>query len=386
MLAAVAALAGAITGGHAGAQESSQPDPATSPLAGNGMWIWYVSQSSHGDVGRIAKRAHRRGLRVVLIKAGDGSHVWSQFSSSLVSALHARGLKVCGWQFVYGREPKHEARVGAAAVGKGADCLVIDAESDYEGRYAKAWTYIHKLRMLIGDDYPVGLAGFPYVDYHPAYPYSVFLGPGGAQFNVPQLYWYTIGDKVDWAFAHTYAFNRVYRRPILPLGQVYANPPASQIRRFRRLAVAHEMAGVSWWSWQSASARGWKAIGPKPVQAPVGYQPTRKYPRLEQGSRGDVVVWAQQLLAGGGYTSKITGSFGPITGAAVAAFQADYGLEPTGAIGAPTWSAMSALSPLPIRWTRSGAVAASSRIARPEPRSAELPARGYEIPPELGSH
>ena len=70
------------------------------------------------------------------------------------------------------------------------------------------------LRSRIGQDYPVALASFPYVDYHPALPFSVFLGPGGAQYNVPQLYWKDIGTTVDNGFIHTWVWNRIYQRPI----------------------------------------------------------------------------------------------------------------------------------------------------------------------------
>ena len=89
------------------------------------------------------------------------------------------------------------------------------------------------LRSIVGPDYPLGLASFPYVDYHPALPYSVFLGPNGAQYNVPQLYWKDIGTTVDTGYIHTWVWNRIYRRPIDPLGQVYSRPKAGQIRRFR---------------------------------------------------------------------------------------------------------------------------------------------------------
>ena len=84
----------------------------------------------------------------------------------------------------------------------------------------------------------MALAGFPYVDYHPGFPYSVFLGPGGAQYNSPQMYWVDIGTSVNTVYAHTYAYNTVYEREIDPLGQVYQNPPLGQIIRFRQL-IAH---------------------------------------------------------------------------------------------------------------------------------------------------
>lgn len=361
---------------------SSQEDTpaAANPMAGDGMWIWYLSRASGGDVNRIAAKAKRRGIDYVLIKSGDAGSTWSQFSPSVVSALKARGLRVCAWQFVYGRNPKAEANVGAAAVQRGADCLVIDAEGQYEGHYSQASTYMRKLRNMIGPDFPLALAAFPYVDYHPAFPYSVFLGPGGAQYNAPQLYWKTIGDSVDSAFVHTWVFNRAYDRPILPLGQVYLGPKPKQIRRFRQLALAHGMQGVSWWSWQHAGRRQWKAVG-KPVAVLSGYQPSQSYPVLRLGSKGDLVAWAQQLLAGGGYTTPVSGYLESPTRAAVYSLQAARGLPQTGAIDAATWGAMLEFEPLAVRWTKNGAVAAArSGSALPEPRSAKLPVKRYEIP------
>lgn len=367
------------------------PDPsvsaASSPLAGDGMWIWYVSKSG-GTAKRIAAKAKRRGIEVVFIKSGDAGKSWSQFTPGLVNALNARGIDVCAWQFVYGDSPKAEARVGAASVARGADCLIIDAEGHYEGKYAEASTYISALRARIGPEFPLGLSSFPYVDYHPAFPYSVFLGPDGAQFNLPQVYWKTIGDLVDDSFVHTYVFNRAYGRAILPTGQTYLNPSAGQVRRFRRLALSHGMAGVSWWSWQHSRGRQWKAVSGSVAPIP-GYQTYDSYPFLKLGSKGDLVAWAQQLLAGGGYATPVTGYFEAPTRNAVLALQAAKGLVQTGTIDVPTWDVLQTHTPLRVRWTSRGAVAASGADAAGgasilrEPRSAKLDARRYEIPAEL---
>jgi len=389
----VAVLAVALTGslgGTASAQILPTQPPSTTtppptapnnPLAGDGMWIWYLNKAQRGNPAKIAGKARSRGIEVVLIKSGDGKKYWSQFTGALVGALHARGIKVCAWQFVYGRAPKREARVSANAVRRGADCFVIDAEGHYEGRYAQASTYMRKLRSLVGPDYPIALAAFPYVDYHPAFPFSVFLGPGGAQYNAPQLYWKTIGHTVDAAFTHTYVFNRAYDRPILPLGQVYLNPAPGQIRRFRNLAVAHGMEGVSWWSWQHARKRQWRALG-GPASGIPGYQPYNSFPFLRQGSKGDLVAWAQQLLVGGGFTTPINGYFESPTRSAVLALQASKGIAQTGNLDVPTWEALLTFEPQPVIWTKSGAYPARSGGATvlPEPRSAKLPAKRYEIP------
>ena len=70
------------------------------------MWIWYVSRSNGGDLNRIARKAHRKGIETLYIKSSDGSNSWSQFNRALVSYMHRRHLRVCAWQFVYGARPE----------------------------------------------------------------------------------------------------------------------------------------------------------------------------------------------------------------------------------------------------------------------------------------
>jgi hypothetical protein len=369
---------------------------AGNPFAGRGMWIWVLSRSSGGSASAIAAEARRYGVTTVLIKSGDGSSAWSQFSASLVSALHSRGLKVCAWQYVYGTYPTTEAQVGATAVKDGADCLLIDAESQYEGKYLQAQAYMQRLRALIGASFPVALASFPYVDYHPGLPYSVFLGPGGAQYNVPQMYWKDIGTTVDAVYAHTYAFNRIYGRPIYPLGQVYNNPPASQITRFRQLSRAYRSANVSWWDWQEAPGYAWRAIA-QAVGSVRGFKPYTSYATLGRGAAGDVVVWAQEHLVSAGQPLVIDGGYGPKTQVAVAAFQTAHGITATGKVDQTTWLALLRYAPVSVKWvTRSGHQVATPAVARaaaatgsaaavPVPKSASLPAKGYEIPRSLGA-
>jgi hypothetical protein len=171
-----------------GAEQVAAPPPAAgeTPFDRQGMWIWYVDRSDGGSVGQIVARAQGAGIGTLYIKAGDAGHVWSQFSKALVGALRRGGLDVCAWQFVYGDSPIAEAKVGAAAVRRGADCLAIDAEGSYEGKYAAADSFIRALRGRVGPTFPLSLAAFPYVDYHPSFPYSVFFGPEGATVNQPQ--------------------------------------------------------------------------------------------------------------------------------------------------------------------------------------------------------
>jgi hypothetical protein len=349
--------------------------PAKTAFDEDGMWIWYVNDSSGGSPSAIAERAREHGVGTVFVKSGDGRSYWSQFSSSLIRSLKSRGLNVCAWQYVYGDYPKDEASVAAHAIDKGADCFVIDAEVQYEGEYSAARKYVRKLRRAAGSRYPIALAGFPYVDYHPAFPYSVFLGPSGAQYNLPQAYWKDIGGSATEILDHTYLWNRPYDRRIRPLGQLYDDPDRRQIMRFRKYARAAGSPGVSWWVWQFAGSAQWRAIRDRlsafndPIE--TGYATVAK------GARGDIVYWAQQYLDASGQDLTVDGDFGSQTKRAVKRLQAKVGLEATGQIDSATWTALLSYD---LGRRRAKAGTSPTRVAS-TPRSARLPAKRYEIRP-----
>ena len=402
LLAIVPALAAAATGGAgqepgaaaretggAGGEVEEAPVEQAPPLGNTafdrqGMWIWYVSQSDGGSIGSIVARAKRFGIGTVYVKAGDGPGQWSQFSSALVGALHEGGIDVCAWQYVYGEHPVAEAKVGIAAVQDGADCLAIDAESEYEGRYASAERYLQTLRAAVGESFPISLAGFPYVDYHPAFPYSVFFGPGGAQYNQPQMYWKAIGTSVRAVYEHTFLFNRIWGRPVYPVGQTYEGPGNANLRLFRRFAASYDGHPPSWWDWQETGGKEWGALGAASALRPLtGYRQSFEQPLLKRGSKGDMVVWAQEHLISAGEETPINGILGKRTVRAVREFQEAHSLEVDGQLETTTWSALLAYGPAPVRWgaTASRAGASASRV-RPahRPLSASLPPKAEEIP------
>jgi hypothetical protein len=347
---------------------------------GDGMWIWYVSRSSGGLPDAIAAKAAKHGVETVFIKAADGRDPWRQFSPWLVAELKARGLRVCAWQFVYGRYPRTEAERGAEAARAGADCLVIDAESHYQGRYVAAQAYMRRLRARVGPDFELALTSFPYVHFHPAFPYSVFLGPGGAQENLPQMYWKTIGVSTDRIYQVAWTFNGVYGRPIYPLGQTYFNPRSADVVRFRKLAISYGARGVSWWVWQYSGNRQWGAVG-SPFE-PFGLPPRRDtLPLLKRGYRSDLVVWAQQHLMKLGLLRVVNGRFGAGTQRAVREFQYRNALPVTGRVDALTWRWLLPTGPASVRWSaaRRRAVAAGAARTMPPPLNAREPAVRDEL-------
>lgn len=331
-------------------------------LRGSGIWIWQLEKSDGGDLDAIAARAHAARMSTVFVKSSDGDDAWAQFTPDLVTQLHVRGLRVCAWQFVYGTDPLGEAAAGAGAVAKGADCLIVDAETAYEGRYAAAQRYVQTLRAAIGASYPVGLTSFPYVDYHPSFPYSVFLAPGAAQANLPQVYWKAIAGSVDAVSAKTVAQNRVYGAPMAPIGQAYDDPDPADLARFRAIWAGYGAGGLSWWSWQAASAATWAALTAPPSPTVVPTDPG--WPTLSSGSRGDQVIWLQQHLRSFDPTLPVpaAGRFTAATDATLRAFQTSRGLPPSGTTDAATWQAVLALPLVPVDWT--AVPASATRVAR----------------------
>jgi peptidoglycan hydrolase-like protein with peptidoglycan-binding domain len=379
---------------------SSAPE-GSSPLEGQGMWIWHVSSSDGGQIAAIVAQAHAAGVSTLFIKSSDGSNKWfSQFSPELVAQLHADGLKVCAWQYVYGTHPAAEAALGARAVADGADCLVIDAEAQYEGRYAAAQRYLADLRAKVGAAYPLGLTSLAFVSQHLAFPYSVFLGPGGAQFNLPQMYWKDIGVSVNSVFAITYAANDIYGRPIFPLGQTFGRVSAAEVLHFRRDALQYGATGTSFWDFEETRSSGWDALAEPLAQlssgAPLSSSTTASggggnlssdtpasasssvsgvgavsthvhavaYPELGLGAKGDPVLWMQEHLARAIPAQETTGRFNTATTRNLIAFQSAHAIAPSGRTNAATWAALLALSPVAVDWTGSPPRAEAASMPR----------------------
>lgn len=307
---------------------------AGSAMHGQGMWIWYVQQAEKGNVAKIVAKAKKNKIKTLYIKSSDGANWWKQWDT-YAPQFQAAGLKVCAWAYFYGTYPLVEANLAARAAKSGADCFVINAEVEYKGRHSQALTFIKKLRSEIGSDYPVGFTSFAYPHYHPTIPYSVFLGPGGAQMNMPQMYFHAFRQKVSTVFYETYRHNQIYQRDIHPLGQTYEGVNAVEATTFRKYAKRYRAPGYSWWVWHLTRPKTWTAL--RKTLPASSAKPALPYPVLRQGFKSDMVRWGKLKLNAAGaklstslvYDSKMT--------VAVRDFQTRRGLPVTGQIDAATW-------------------------------------------------
>ena len=305
------------------------------PMAGTALWVDQLPAGAGAQ--SLAAAAAQARARAVYVKAADGVTGELQFSPALVAALRAQRLAVCAWVFAYGTQPLPEAQAALAAVRDGAGCLVVDAEGAYDKRYGQAQVYVHALRSGLGARFPIALAGQPEILEHPEFPYSVFLGPGGFDFDMPLLYWRDLGLSVGAAYLQALPVNAIYGRPILPVGQLYGQPTAGELEQFRQLASTYGLAGTSFFDLDAASSEGLSALAtalprrPRRALAPATIHP---------GADGDEVDWAQELLNAAGARLPVGGFYGAETARAVAGFQRHHRLAATGVLGPATWRAL----------------------------------------------
>ena len=286
------------------------------------MWIWYVDKSEGGNLDAIAARAQA---------AGDEHRLRQERRRRRrLGAVHAAARRrparprAARLRLAVRLRRRPAGRGGARPPRRSPRAPT--ASSSTPRRSTRAATprpsaTSRALRGAIGPSYPLGFTSFPYVDYHPRLPYSVFLGPGGAQANLPQVYWKAIGGSVDAVSAQdrratTASTARRSRRSASPT----TRPTADDLRRFRALWAGYGAAGLSWWSWQATGDAAW-AILTEPAPAPV-VPPDPGWPALDQGSTrrpGDLAAAAPRRRPT--RRSRSTAKFTAATKAALQAFQ-----------------------------------------------------------------
>jgi putative peptidoglycan binding protein len=327
------------------AASSAATASASSPFRGTALWIAQVPPQA--TPAALLAEATQAGVHTLFVKAADGPSPEPQFSSTLLAGLRAAGVSVCGWTFVYGADPLGETAAAVAAGRNGARCLVIDAEGAYDKRYGAAQMFLRRLRSQLGPRFPLALAGQAEILQHPTFPYSVFLGPGGFDYDLPQIYWLDLGVGLDGAYAATIGVNSIYARPVAPVGQLYGSPASGELVRFRALAAAYGASGTSFFDLDSAQPQELLALA-----APFARLTRRAViaPTLRAGADGDEVLWAQELLDAAGARLPLGGFFGAQTAAALARFQERHHLPADGVLRPASWKALLRFHPRAPSW------------------------------------
>lgn len=264
-------------------------------LEGKGFYIWKIHNCEGGNVNNIVQRALDAGLSHVLIKIADGPRAYNvDLAGPLADALQAAGLKVWGWQFVYGDEPFGEADIAIHRIRTLAlDGFVANAETAYEGKHAQASAYMERLRAPF-PDLEIALSSFRYPRYHASVPWTEFLAH--CTYNMPQVYWVQANnpdEQLEWSRQQ---FNEIFPvRPMIPTGAAYEEwgwrSTPSELTRFLQKAKDLGLSGANFWSWDYAgSAAGvdlWNAVAS--FSWPVTHAPLDIVQKLENAlNAGDV--------------------------------------------------------------------------------------------------
>ncbi len=234
---------------------------------GKGMYIWQVYSCEGGDPKKIAAACVAAGFRHVYLKIADGRFVYPSGVDlrPLVDELHAVGIEVWGWQYVYLFDPTAEAKVAAARVKElNLDGFIIDAEVECKGRKSAAVTYTSLLRQLL-PGVSIGLSSYRFPHYHLDFPWKEFRER--VDFDTPQVYWeqaHNAGAQLASSYAEFQSMTP--RLPYVPTGAAYKwngwSATPADVTQFIARANALGLSAFNFWSWQHARqiAGMWEAI------------------------------------------------------------------------------------------------------------------------------
>ena len=173
-----------------------------------------------------------------------------------VSALHAVGIDVYGYQFVYLYNIAQAKREAEAAIVRVRDFrldgFIIDAEGQSYNKYAEAHVYANDIKA--GMTVPVGLCSFRFPSYHAPFPWNELLLC--ATFHCPQVYWAKAHNPADQLQRSYNELMELKKLPFVPTGSAYDEfgwkPTIGEINEFNAKAQEMKLPGITWWEWFEA--------------------------------------------------------------------------------------------------------------------------------------
>lgn len=269
-----------------------------------GMFVWNVP-SVDPDPVMFVVRMLEAGITDVYIKVADGPKVFTVSKKSsfpawgenlkqeLVDRLHDAGIRVWGWIFLYGNDPKGEGKIAGMQVERfGLDGMIFDQETSADNQVTSDSNGVHTCQQYRNiTDKPMILCWW-----------ALHKNPsGGQQWHpdssktkvtpkqliavwepfviafMPMVYWGTDAKKdIEGTIAAVILiqltvsqYRELTQKPIIPTGRSYTGDGGvaftSAMILFAEKAMALGCAGLSWWVADQAVRVGmehiWEAIG-----------------------------------------------------------------------------------------------------------------------------
>jgi hypothetical protein len=223
------------------------------------FWIWNIPNCEKGDPLAIAAVAHRAGLTDVFVKVADGPVKFGVYAGRdvvppVVQALKAVGIRVWGWQYVYGNNPAGEELIASARIKElGLDGYIVDAEVEFKkaGWGARAETYLSRLKAN-NPNVTIAFSSYRWPHYHPEFPWAVFYKY--CDINMPQVYWLQAHNAAYQTALTFQEFQAMGTMPIWPAGPAWKEngwaPTLDEIRQFEASSLKNGAELVSYWSWE----------------------------------------------------------------------------------------------------------------------------------------
>lgn len=225
------------------------------------FWIWNIQNCEGGDPLAIAAAANQAGLSDVFVKVADGVVKFGIDKArnydrvpAVVQALRGVGIRVWGWQYVYGQQPEYEEKVATQRIQElKLDGFIVDAEAEFKkpGFGKKAETYLSRLKVN-NPGVTIAFSSFRFPQYHLEFPWQVFLKY--CDLNMPQVYWlqaHNAGAQMQLCYDRFWAMTKM---PMWPAGPAWKEngwrPSLSEIREFEKVAAENGIEQVSYWSWE----------------------------------------------------------------------------------------------------------------------------------------
>jgi len=225
-------------------------------LQGKGFWITEISTCENGVPQAIRDAAQQAGLSHVIINVADGPRAIAPETglAATVDLLRNCGMIVWGWQRIYGDDPDGEAQAARRQVHTlGLSGYVLRAGAAYErlDKQRAAERFLHEVRL--GLDVPLALSAYRFPNYHPRFPWAVFLKH--CDFHLPPVFW-EAAHNAAWQLNESkrQCDALPWARPYLAVGAAYRAPsgwaPREQdIVAFLEAASVLKVAAVSFFEW-----------------------------------------------------------------------------------------------------------------------------------------
>jgi hypothetical protein len=265
-------------------------------LHGKGWYVWAFEDVEKADANNIASVIKAGNYTHLVVKIANGTKPYYgsgamgavDWPDKLIPLIRDKvpGIKILGFQYVYGNNPLEEALMAISRCKElEIDAFVVDAEGEYKqpGMDANAKTYMSSLRLGIST--PILLASYRYPSLHPQLPWASFRQ--NCDGDMPQVYW-ELAHNPDQQLQDSYNEFRSMnpQLPYFATGSAYSKPTIwaaskADVVKFMQKANELNVEAVNFWEWgrtklyntsvfQPISDYPWPEPPPPPPPPPGG--------------------------------------------------------------------------------------------------------------------